>query len=1624
MADIIGSAGDDVLFGTEDADTLSGEGGNDNLDGAGGNDLLYGGDGNDYLYDWRGADALYGGDGDDWLLAAGKIYGQSDADTLDGGAGNDWLSVESGGIAHTLTGGSGADIFSFGAMVTAGEPNDVLATVRITDFNQAEGDRIDLGRLGMQGAFYVPLLLRGPAPEGFTASLGQAVPGAELGDSVIQVWTIAEGGKTVLFADVDRDHVVGAADLRVELDGAPVLDAHSFMGGFTDRVFDGQVTHVFGSAASETLVGTTGNDRIEGAGGDDTVDGGGGGADQLFGGAGNDQVWAGFAFNGPASTTGITADGGDGDDFVIGASGDDTLKGGAGSDSVRGGHGDDELWADGSGADAATDVNRLDGELGDDTLHGSAGIDTLDGGEGNDRLEVRIGSADQLIGGLGADVFAFSSAAPGGAPTLTTFTIGDFDSFVGDRIDLGGLVAPSQAPVTLLLHNASVDFTAAEGSAVPVASSAAGTLNAWLVNDVNSDRLLYVDVNANATVDAGDLRVSLGPWSWVTSASFTSSAAITSVVQVGTEGNDLLYGGPGDDGLDGLGGDDVLWGGSTGRDSLWGGAGNDSLYAEALYDGLGDALDGGSDDDQLVVRDRAAPHTLTGGEGADTFTFDRVAVQGTPAVLNAMVITDFNEAAGDRLDLTRLFQPEDWPNTLTFYPGLLRGEAPAGFTASIGQTLPGAELGTEVTQLWTFSQDGRTMLFVDADRDFTVSGADLLIAFEGAPAVTRTSYYGATDRAFDGQYLTIFGTDAADSIYGSVGADRVFGEAGDDTIDGANGGADLLYGGAGNDQITAGAFWPFTPGAAGVVIDGGDGDDFGLGGGGDDSLDGGAGSDTLVGSDGNDVLRAEGGGSDAATDRNYLNGGEGNDTLLGGSGIDSMFGDGGDDRLTAVIGSADELSGGSGADVFAIARGADQPGATQTIRILDFNPAEGDRLDISALLEPGESALFYNPIVPPLDAAAGSGALQIRSIFEADGFVLYGDLNRNGTWEAGELRLVVQGVPFVSVDDFTGGVALVTYTGTTAADSIHGTPLDDAIDGGAGDDVIQGNPGDDSLWGGDGNDLLYGGDGNDRIDTGNGFDTVYAGAGDDEIVLAGDGASFVVATGEAGRDTFRLAGQGTGAVILDFAPGAGGDVLDVSRLVGAVPDGPNPFSAAVGVLRLVRSGADTVLEWDADGSAGASGWQPVVRLANVDAASLSIDNFSGASGITSLRILDPAPKLAASIADQQVAEDAAWTFVLPAGTFADEDDGAAALALAARLADGSALPAWLSFDAATRTFSGTPANADVGRIEVRVTATDPSGASVSDVFALAVANVNDLPTAGNDSATTAANTAVTIAVLANDTDIDAGDTLSVSSIAQPAHGSVTLDSSGRLVYTPLATWNGSDTFSYTVSDGQGGSATASVTVAVAGTLVGTDAANKLNGGSAADSIEAKGGNDTVDAGGGNDFVSGGSGDDKLSGGTGNDALVGGDGNDTLIGNAGGDVLVGGAGSDALYGNAANGKNDAMSDTFVFNAPLASGRDAVYGFEANGIDKIALDPALFAALGGGLTAGLDGSEFRASAGGQAADANDFLLYDTATGNLYYDADGNGAGARIWFATLSGASGTVDATDFTVVPPPLS
>jgi len=83
----------------------------------------------------------------------------------------------------------------------------------------------------------------------------------------------------------------------------------------------------------------------------------------------------------------------------------------------------------------------------------------------------------------------------------------------------------------------------------------------------------------------------------------------------------------------------------------------------------------------------------------------------------------------------------------------------------------------------------------------------------------------------------------------------------------------------------------------------------------------------------------------------------------------------------------------------------------------------------------------------------------------------------------------------------------------------------------------------------------------------------------------------------------------------------------------------------------------------------------------------------------------------------------------------------------------------------------------------------------------------------DDSATTPQNTPVTINVLSNDSDPDAGNTLTVNSVTQGSHGSVTNNGS-NVTYTPALNFTGTDSFAYTVSDGNGGADTATVTITV------------------------------------------------------------------------------------------------------------------------------------------------------------------------------------------------------------------
>ncbi|TAN52680.1 MAG: hypothetical protein EPN21_03325 [Methylococcaceae bacterium] len=105
--------------------------------------------------------------------------------------------------------------------------------------------------------------------------------------------------------------------------------------------------------------------------------------------------------------------------------------------------------------------------------------------------------------------------------------------------------------------------------------------------------------------------------------------------------------------------------------------------------------------------------------------------------------------------------------------------------------------------------------------------------------------------------------------------------------------------------------------------------------------------------------------------------------------------------------------------------------------------------------------------------------------------------------------------------------------------------------------------------------------------------------------------------------------------------------------------------------------------------------------------------------------VNDAPYLAGTVTSKSVAQDAALSGFGVASWFADYDHNDV-LTYSATLDNGAVLPAWLQLNGSTGTFSGTPANSDVGALQVKVTATDKLGATVSAGFALTVTNINDV----------------------------------------------------------------------------------------------------------------------------------------------------------------------------------------------------------------------------------------------------------------------------------------------------------
>ncbi|WP_410001492.1 DUF4082 domain-containing protein, partial [Rhizobium leguminosarum] len=251
-----------------------------------------------------------------------------------------------------------------------------------------------------------------------------------------------------------------------------------------------------------------------------------------------------------------------------------------------------------------------------------------------------------------------------------------------------------------------------------------------------------------------------------------------------------------------------------------------------------------------------------------------------------------------------------------------------------------------------------------------------------------------------------------------------------------------------------------------------------------------------------------------------------------------------------------------------------------------------------------------------------------------------------------------------------------------------------------------------------------------------------------------------------------------------------------------------------------------------------------------DVFSYTMRDTAGATATANLTVTihgaNDAPVLAVQTASQNATVGSAFSFTLPTTTFTDVDSGET-LTYAATSADGSALPAWLSFNASTRTFSGTATTS--GTYGVRVTTTDLGGLTANETFNIAVSTSgNTTPTAVADAgdatekggvANGSGGVVASGNVLTNDTDADAGDSKTVTAIRfgttsgtlgtalNGTYGSLVLSASGVYSYAVnesnaavqalrQSTNTLSDVFSYTMRDTAGATATANLTVTIHG----------------------------------------------------------------------------------------------------------------------------------------------------------------------------------------------------------------
>ncbi len=427
-----------------------------------------------------------------------------------------------------------------------------------------------------------------------------------------------------------------------------------------------------------------------------------------------------------------------------------------------------------------------------------------------------------------------------------------------------------------------------------------------------------------------------------------------------------------------------------------------------------------------------------------------------------------------------------------------------------------------------------------------------------------------------------------------------------------------------------------------------------------------------------------------------------------------------------------------------------------------------------------------------------------------------------------------------------------TIVGTNGDDVLVGTPGPDVICGRGGDDKIRGRGGDDILKGGSGNDLVRGGGGDDKITGGRGNDRLFGQRGDD--VVRGDAGKDQVNGGPGndqlggfrGRDKLDATDSNQFRDVVRCGPGPDkvtADTPDVVRpdceqvtqnLAPATVD--DTFTTIEDTtLDLPTSGSGSPAENDTDPDgdplivtsvSGASGgsvslagstitFVPDANLCGTGAGGFDYEVSDGQggtrSGAVSIDITCVDDQSSAVDDDATLTEDDPATAIAVLDNDSDVEGDPITILSVTQPANGEAV---ITGGGTGLTYQPDADYCnDPGGSEDTFTYTisGGDGATVS----VTVACVNDDPVAVDDTGTTDEDTALDIPVadlLTNDDDVD-GDTLSVTSVQNPAHGSVALVST-TVTFTPAADFCGDASFDYTLSDGKGGTDTGAVDVTV------------------------------------------------------------------------------------------------------------------------------------------------------------------------------------------------------------------